>query len=151
MRHSLVKRVERLEKQARLQTRVVPPESNREERLFQEKADELLSRIDEKYARLIREGCSADPAEWSHLAVTFFKRVLDHVHEDRPLAFPTGVAEAYLRDPCAGAAVSCKSCRYKLPAGHFTECPVCGGFVAELAWSVRSADTSSASASPTHT
>ena len=51
MQRSLLKRVERLEKDPRWQP---PPPPSAASRLFQEKTQELLRQIDERYARLIR-------------------------------------------------------------------------------------------------
>jgi hypothetical protein len=56
-------------------------------------------------------------------------RVQDHVRENRPLAFSSELAEAYLENSYAGHEVECPGCRFKLPRGYFKLCPVCSGDV----------------------
>jgi hypothetical protein len=98
-------------------------------RLLREKVQKLLREIDERYARLIRKDLQRNlkPHDWSGLTFEFLVRVVDHVCEGLPLAFPAAVAEAYLENPHAGNATSCQQCRYKLPPCYFKLCPACGG------------------------
>lgn len=129
MHRSLLKRVEQLENDPRFQP---PPPPSAADRLFREKSQELLRAIDKRYARLIGEDLQRNPLQphgWSGLRVEFLVRVVGHVCEERPLAFPAAVAAAYLGNPYAGHGAACNQCGYKLPWGYFKLCPVCGGQV----------------------
>ncbi len=129
MQRSLLKRVERLEKNPRFQP---PPPPSPADRLFLEKAQELTRKIDERYGRLVAEVLQSnfhEPSPARGLAFEFLMRVREHVREGRPLAFPAVVAEVYLSNPYAGNGVSCQQCRFTLPLGYFKLCPVCGGQV----------------------
>ena len=129
MQRSLLKRVEGLENDPRFQP---PPPPSAADRLFQQKAQELLREIDERYARLVTEDLQRNahqPCRWSGLTIEFLLRVDDHIREGRPLAFPAAVAEAYVGHGYAGHDVACNQCRFKLPRAYFKLCPVCGGQV----------------------
>ena len=126
VQRSLLKRVERLERDPRWQP---PPPPSAADRLFRKKAQQLMREIDKRYTRLVvadLQRNSRDPGRWSGLTVEFLMRAADHVREGLPLAFPAAVAEAYLSNPYAGHATACQHCRYKLPSAYFKLCPVCG-------------------------
>jgi hypothetical protein len=125
VQRSLLKRVERLERDPRWQP---PPPPTGADLLFRKKAQQLLREVDERYARLVvadLQRNSHDPGRWSGLTVEFLMRAADHVRGGLPLAFPAAVAEAYLSNPHAGHATACQQCRYKLPSAYFKLCPVC--------------------------
>lgn len=127
MKHGLVRRIERLEKDPRWQP---SPPPSAEDRLFRQKSEELLRTMDEQYAQLVCEDLQRSrgrPARWSGLTIAVLRRALDHVREGRPLAFPADLAQAYVDNPYAGSAAECLECRYKLPLGYYEQCPLCGG------------------------
>jgi hypothetical protein len=57
MRHTLLDRLEKLERHPRLQP---PPPLSAAELLFQEKLHELLGQMDQKYAKLFARTCDAE-------------------------------------------------------------------------------------------
>jgi hypothetical protein len=123
MKRALVKRIERLENDPRW---LPPPPPSADDLLLRKKSQELLAGLGGEYARLVEDGLKRNqPARWSGLTVAFFSRVLDHVQEGRPLAFPAVVAQVYVDNPTAGDAAACLGCHYKLPWGYFTRCPLC--------------------------
>ena len=127
MKHALANRIERLEKDPRMWP---PPPPSAEDLLFRKKSQELLGDLDERYTQLVREDLRrryGQATHWSGLTIALLSRVLDHVQEDRPLAFPAAVAQVYVDDPSAGDAAACLECRYKLPLRYFERCPLCGG------------------------
>ena len=129
VKRSLLKRVERLERDPRWRA---PPPPSAEDQLLWKKAQELLRRIDPNDARSIGEDLGParglhQPSQWSGVTMTFMSRVLDHIQEGTPLAFPADVAEVYRENPDAKENDSCRTCRYKLPSRYFQVCPVCGG------------------------
>jgi hypothetical protein len=127
---SLDKRVERLEKSRRFQP--PPPPPGARDLKFRSKAQELMGQLEGKYATLFTEDLArgaGNPRQYSGLTMAILKRVLDHLEEGRPLAFPPAVAAAYVENPDAGESASCQDCRYRLPWGYFKLCPVCGGQV----------------------
>ena len=127
MQRRLLMRVERLEKDPCFRQ---PPPPSARDRLFRKKLRELLRKIDERYARMVTEDFKRGSFKlWTGPTLEFLIRVRDHVAEGRPLAFPAAVAEVYVGDPFAGNAAVCRQCRYKLPAAHFKQCPLCGGQV----------------------
>jgi hypothetical protein len=129
VQRSLLKRVERLERDPRWQP---PPPPSAVDELFRKRARQLMREVDERYTRLVvadLQRNARDPEHWSGLTVEFLMRAADHVREGLPLAFPASLAEAYLGNPHAGHAAACEKCRYKLPMGYFELCPVCGGHV----------------------
>ena len=94
VQRSLLKRVERLERDPRWQP---PPPPSAADRLFRKKAQQLMREIDKRYTRLVAADLqrnSHDPGRWSGLTVEFLLRAADHVRECLPLAFPAAVAEA---------------------------------------------------------
>jgi hypothetical protein len=126
MERSLLKRVERLEKDRRWQ---VGPAPSPADQLFRKKVNELLAAVDERYARLVTDDLDRNarqPESWSEFTLEFLVRVSDHVQKGLPLAFPPAVAEAYLRNPYAGNEAACEGCHYELPLLYFQLCPVCG-------------------------
>ena len=127
MKRSLGKRVERLERERRFQA---PPPPSAKDLHFWPMAQELLRQLDQKYATLVQEDFArGDPRQFSALTMAVASRVLDHLEEDRPLAFPPAVAAAYVENPDARESASCQDCRYRLPWGYFKLCPLCGGQV----------------------
>jgi hypothetical protein len=123
VRRTLLKRLEKLEKHPRCQP---PPPASVADLLFQEKTLELLGQMDQRYAESVRQDLRRGPPDsYSWLTLVFFGRVLDHLQDGTPLAFPAGVAEAYVLNPDVYGNDVCRECEYKLPRGCFTLCPVC--------------------------
>ena len=120
---TLEKRLARLSKLPQFQP---PPPPSAEDLLFREKALELLASLDPKYSKPVLESLTHPPQEWSGLALAILTRVLDHVRENRPLAFPSELAEAYLENPYADHESWCRGCKFRLPRGCFEVCPLCG-------------------------
>ena len=126
MKRALIARVERLENDRRA---LPSPEPTAADRLFRKKSQELLAGLGEQYARFVSDDLERNPSQpacWSGLTLALFSRVIDHIHEGRPLAFPAVVAQAYVDNPQAGDIAACLGCRYKLPRGFFARCPLCG-------------------------
>ena len=116
-----------LEKQRRSQ--VAPPPSAIEI-LFAEKLYELLGTMNPKHAQPVAKELDANGVEGcSDFTMEVLRTVIYHVDEGRPLAFPDAVAEAYLHGKKVPGRAICMDCRYWLPAGHFTLCPLCNGNV----------------------
>ena len=102
------------------------------ERLADEKKlKQLLTEIDDKYARSILADFKRAHAidQCSGLTCAFGNRVLDHCLFGMPLAFPSAVAELYLENPSAGDSAYCQQCHYRLPRSYFKFCPLCKGVV----------------------
>jgi len=95
-----------------------------------EKLYELLNLMNPKYAEPVANELDANGVEGcSDFTMEVLKTVIYHVEEGRPLAFPDAVAEAYLQGKKVPGRALCIDCRYWLPNGYFTICPVCNGRV----------------------
>jgi hypothetical protein len=126
-RRSLERRLAVLAKDRRFQP---PPSPSPEDLLLEQKIPELLDQMNPAYGNRVKEEMRSRPLrEYSDFALAVLKIAMEHVTENRPLAFPDVVAEVYLRDEHAHAGVECRSCRYRLPLLHFSQCPLCGGEV----------------------
>jgi hypothetical protein len=126
MKTSLLRRIEQLEKNPRWQPPAPPTE---QDRLFWKLQEQLLSKIDDKYARLVRADLPKRTKLWSELTWAFVNRVTDHLSQGTPLAFPSAVAEVHLENPKAGESATCQQCHYGLPRSYFKFCPLCNGAV----------------------
>src|SRR5580704_16609853 len=108
--------------------RFQPPASpTPEDLLFGQKVQELLDQINPEYGNRVREEMGSRPmCEYSDFTIEVLRTAMEHVTEQRPLAFPAAVAEVYLRNERTHAGRECRSCRYRLPLFHFRLCPLCG-------------------------
>jgi len=124
MNLSLARRVQQLEQRLHV-VPPSPPPSN-EDRLLHKTVEGLLQTMDPKYSHLAFEDLKRPPRQWSDFTLAVCKRVLDHIRENRPLAFPDEVAEIYVSGRVT-AETRCRACGYSLPAASFIACPLCGG------------------------
>jgi len=127
MRRCVAGRVQRLEvhfRPRRIEAR--PPSA--EDLLFYKTLRELLQNMDPKYGHVVLEDLKRPQRSDFTLAVC--KRVIDHIRQNTPLAFPKEVAEVYLSRKVKSD-TRCWGCGYSVPAASFTACPLCGG---RLGW-----------------
>jgi hypothetical protein len=83
-----------------------------------------------EYGNRVKEDLASRPlSEYSDFTMVVLQAAMDHVTENRPLAFPDAVAEVYLRGERVYGRAECRSCRFRLPSLHFRQCPLCGGEV----------------------
>jgi hypothetical protein len=102
VQRSLLKRVERLERDPRWQP---PPPPSAADRLFRKKAQQLMREVDERYTRLVvadLQRNSHDPGRWSGLTVEFLLRAADHVREGLPWRFPPQLPKPTRATPMPG-------------------------------------------------
>ncbi len=135
MRHSVAGRVQRLEVHFRPRpTKAHVPSA--EDLLLYKTVEELLQNMDPKYSHLAFEDLKRPPSQWSDLTLAVGKRVLDHLRQNRPLAFPDKIAEIYVNRKVTSE-TRCRACGYSVPAASFKACPICGG---RLDWPAYSAE-----------
>lgn len=95
-----------------------------------QKIPELLDQMNPEYGNRVKEDLASRPlSEYSDFTMVVLQAAMDHVTENRPLAFPDAVAEVYLRGERVYGRAECRSCRFRLPSLHFRQCPLCGGEV----------------------
>jgi rubrerythrin len=123
MNPSFARRIQKLEERF---PAVQPAPPSAEDLLFWERLEQLLAQRDAKYLDSIREDLQRPLSQASQLTLAVCQRVLDHIRQNTPLAFPREVAEVYLHRKVTGETV-CSGCGYSVPAASFKACPVCGG------------------------
>jgi hypothetical protein len=126
-KRTLERRLDVLAKSHRF--RITRPPSP-EDLLFLKKFDVLLAQMDPRDAGAVaNELATNDIHGCTDFTLQVLTVVVDHVQENRPLAFPEAVAELFRKGENGYSGAWCLACRYRLNLAHFSECPLCGGKV----------------------